>query len=136
MHLLWGKGDYSMIKRLWIASVFTLMLVSLVGCSGGSYTITVGEIGTRPNEISGEYRSFSGHYFKTVKLEDGETLYVTFSEETIKGKLIAKVIDSDGNTKETLKNGDSVTISEPGQYKLQVEGEKHKGKFTIDWDFE
>ncbi|WML40029.1 hypothetical protein RCG19_23170 [Neobacillus sp. OS1-2] len=130
------KESYSMLKRVGIFSLIGLILLNLVGCTGGSYTITVGEIDTQQNVMSGEYKSFSGHYFKKVKLEDRQTLKVTFSGDTEKGEIIAKVIDSDGNTSKTLKSGNTVTIFEPGHYKLQVEGKEHKGHFTLSWKIE
>ena len=86
--------------------------------------------------MSGNYNSFSGYYFKKVKIKDGETLTVTFSVITEKGTLIAKVIDSDGKTIKTLNTGETVNINQPGQFKLQVEGEKHKGSFTLSWKIE
>lgn len=122
-----------MTKKLGIFFIMVLMVSNLVSCSGGSYRITIGEINSTQNVMSGKYNSFSGYYFKKVKLEDGENLKVAFSVDTEKGILNAKVIDSDGKTIKTLSTGETVTINQPGQYKLQVEGDKHKGNFTLCW---
>lgn len=86
--------------------------------------------------MSGKYNCFSGHYFKKVKIEDCQTLSATFSAETEKGNLIAKVIDTEGPTRKELQEGDTVTINTLGEYKLQVEENKHKGNFTLSWEIE
>ncbi len=122
-----------MYRRLGVLVLLGLMVLGLVGCTGGSHVITIGDVQSSQNSLSGGYSSFSGHYYKTVKLEDGKTMTVTFTAETEKGKLIAKVINSDGKTTETLKSGDTVKVNNPGQYKLQVEGKKHKGSFLLSW---
>lgn len=123
-----------MFKKLGIFILIVLMLSNLVGCSGGSYRITIGDVNSSQNDMRGNYDSFSGYYFKKVKIKDGETLKVTFSVITEKGELIAKVIDSDGKTLNTLHPGDTVNLNKPGQYKLQVEGKKHKGCFILSWE--
>lgn len=119
-----------------VAILMVLLLVVLTGCSGGSYVIGVGEINVSQQSLTGEYNSFSGHYFKKVKIVQGEALNVAFSAVTEKGDLLAKVIDDDGKVIETLAVGDQISIKQPGQYKLQVEGEKHKGSFTLSWETE
>lgn len=121
-------------REMAIFSILSLIIFSLTACSGGSSIITVGEIKPSENAITGEYHSFSGYYFKKVKLKEGDTLEVTFSAETEEGNLIAKVIDSEGETVKTLNPEDTVTLSHPGKYKFQVEGEKHKGNFTLSWN--
>ncbi len=125
-----------MIRKLGIISLSALLILSLVACSGGSSVITIGDIKASENSMTGEYHSFSGYYFKKVKLKEGETLKVKFSAETEKGNLIAKVIDSEGETIKTLNSEDTVTLSQSGQFKLQVEGEKHRGNFTLSWEKE
>ena len=122
-----------MIRKLGIFTILALLILSLVACSGSSSIITVGEIKPSENALTGEYHSFSGYYFKKVKLKEGEILKVKFSAETEKGNLIAKVLDSEGETIKTLNPDDSVTLNQSGRYKLQVEGEKHKGNFTLSW---
>lgn len=110
-----------------------LLVTALVACSGGSYTITVGNIDSKETDISGEYNSFTGHYFKKLKVGDGEKLTLTYKVSTDKGELVAKVIDKKGNTIKTFENGESFSLNEPGEYKLQVEGNEHKGSFSLSW---
>lgn len=118
--------------------IFFAVLISLnlVGCSGGSHVISIGEIESTKNKLSGEYKSFSGHYYKNVTINNDETLTLNFLVDTEKGELVAKVIDSNGNTIKTLNPGDKVEVDQSGKYKLQVEGEKHKGNFTLSWKIE
>jgi hypothetical protein len=120
-------------RRMGIFFLLGLMVLGLVGCSGGTYSIVSGSIQSSNNGLSGSYSSFSGHYYKKVKLEEGKTMRVSFTAETEKGSLAAKVIDSSGKTVETLKTGDTVKVNKPDQYKLQVEGKKHKGSFILSW---
>jgi predicted RNA-binding protein YlqC (UPF0109 family) len=122
-----------MHKQMGILVLLGLMVLGLVGCSGGSYSIMSGGIQASKNGLSGSYSSFSGHYYKKVKLEDGKTMTVTLSAQTEKGELAGKVINSSGKTIETLKAGETVKVNTPDQYKLQVEGQKHKGGFILSW---
>lgn len=125
-----------MMKKIGISTLLALLIMSLAACSGGSSIITIGEIKPSDHSITGEYHSFSGYYFKKVKIKHSETLNVNFSVETEKGELVAKLIDSEGKTIKTLLSGENVTVSKPGKYKLQVEGEKHRGNFTLEWEIE
>lgn len=125
-----------MKKKFGLFLLTLLMFLNLVGCSGGSYAITIGEIDSTKDNMSGEYNSFSGHYYKNVTLDEGKKLTLTFLAETKKGELVAKVIDSDDNTLKTLEPGDTVSLNQSGTYKIQVEGEKHKGNFKLSWKIE
>lgn len=125
-----------MVKKLGLLFLLVLVVFILAACSGGSYAITIGGIDASQNELSGKYQSFSGHYFKKVTVADGETLAITFKAKTEKGKLLAKVINSDGKTVKTLDAGDTTTLQTPDHYKLQVEGKHHKGNFTLSWKIE
>ncbi|WP_428910809.1 hypothetical protein [Niallia sp. Krafla_26] len=120
-----------MRKKIRFSLLVFLFLFNIVGCSGGSYTITIGEIDSKKDHISGEYNRFSGHYFKKVTLDSDQKLSLNFLAETMSGELIAKVIDSDGDTIRTLKPGNTTTLDQPDQYKMQVEGEKHQGSFKL-----
>ncbi|WP_394236492.1 hypothetical protein [Niallia oryzisoli] len=121
-----------MMKRL--GALLLLMLVLLVGCSGGSYTITIGEINAFENRITGEYNQFSGEFFKNVTVGDSEVIEVTLTAHTEAGEIKAIVLDSDGKEVSTLNPGDTIQIQEAGEYKLQVEGKKHKGSVLLSWE--
>lgn len=122
------------MKNIFLLLFVTIFLsVNLVGCTGGSYSITIGGIDATKNNMSGEYQSFSGYYFKEVYLEKGKELTLGFLAETEKGNLVAKVIDSEGKIVKTLNPDDTANVIQSGEYKLQVEGEKHQGNFTLSW---
>ncbi len=125
-----------MIKKLGVFFVILLLPAVLAGCSGGSRVITFGEIEITENDMRGSYSSFTGNYFKNVKIEEGATLTVSFSVNTEKGELTADVLDSEGETLAVVEPGGTVVIDDPGKYKLQVEGNKHKGNFTLSWEIE
>ncbi|WP_338448791.1 hypothetical protein R4Z09_21605 [Niallia oryzisoli] len=122
------------MKKLGTLLLLMLMLFMFVGCSGGSYTITVGEIDSFKHEIAGEYSSFSGKYYKQVTVEPGEVLEITLTAHTEKGRLKAVILDSEEKVISTLNPGNSVQIRDAGVYKLQVEGKNHKGSFTLSWE--
>ncbi|HBI04269.1 MAG TPA: hypothetical protein DDY49_09605 [Paenibacillaceae bacterium] len=124
-----------MLKQLKAIKLCLLILVvfALAGCSGGSYRISVGDIKSLDNTISGSYRSFSGYYFKEVKLKKGQTVMFSITSTTEKGELGAKVIDSQGKTILEIKKDESLNISKSDTYKIQVEGKEHKGNFELSW---
>ncbi|WP_400243824.1 hypothetical protein AB3U99_21730 [Niallia sp. JL1B1071] len=122
------------MKRVEMLFLMVLLLFNVAGCSGGSYAISIGEIESSKNSIVGEYNSFSGDYFKKVNVEKGDSYKVSFSVYTEEGELTAKVMDSNGETLKTLKDGDTFTLNQLGTYKLQVEGEKHRGSFALSWE--
>lgn len=125
-----------MRNKVKIYGLLVIILVMFTGCSGGSYRITVGDIGVSHQKMSGKYSSFTGHYFKTIKIRSGETLAVHFSSVTKKGTLTASVINSEGRKIKSIETDDTVQIDKPGKYKLQVNGKKHKGHFTLSWKIE
>lgn len=125
-----------MLKKAGNLFVILLMFAVLAGCSGGSRVITVGDIDITENSMQGKYSSFTGNYYKNVKLEEGDTLTVTLSVHTEKGELTAEVLGSDGNQIAVVEPGETVIIQDPGKYKLQAKGKKHKGNFTLSWEIE
>lgn len=127
------RGLFLVKKKCAFVSLAFFLIFLLTGCSGGSYVISVGEIEAKKDCIKGDYHSFSGKFFKKVTVDDGETLSVHFHAETEQGTLIAKIIDSNGKTIQTLVPDHSFRLKKPGKYKFQVEGEKHKGNFNLAW---
>lgn len=120
-----------MKKRLFILSL--LLLFFLVSCSGGSYRISVGDIDATNHELKGEYLSFTGNYFKKVKLDEGDSLLVSFHSITQKGTLQARIINSEGTVVKELSDGEIYQLNKPDHYKFEVQGQKHKGSFIISW---
>jgi hypothetical protein len=122
-----------LLKKISFIVLCILLISLLAGCSGGAYTISIGDIGSSGNSISGSYDSFSGHYYKTAKFEKGQTINFSFSANTVSCELSARVIDSKGNTVVELKGDQSVQIDKTDTYKIQVEGQKHQGGLLLSW---
>jgi predicted Zn-dependent protease len=106
----------------------------LTGCSGGSYAISIGQLTSSSNSISGEYRSFSGYYFKEVTFEKGDAIHFNYSVSTKKGTFSAKLMNSSGREVNEIRNDQTIEITKTDQYKVRVEGKKHKGSFYLSWN--
>lgn len=46
------------------------------------------------------------------------------------------MIGSKGKTSKEFQEGNTVSFNKLGEYKLQVEGNKHKGNFALFWEIE
>lgn len=120
-----------MYKKLLISIVFVSVL--LIGCSGGSYTVHIGELSSSSNSISGEYDRFSGYYFKEVKFAKGDTVQLTYSVSTEQGSLSARLLNSSGKVIKDITSDTTVQITKNDTYKVRVDGQKHQGNFNISW---
>ncbi|WP_079710335.1 hypothetical protein [Paraliobacillus ryukyuensis] len=124
------------MKQCWLLLVTVMIAFFLMGCTGGSYAITVGEIDTSQNSLSGEYQSFTGNYYRSVELDNDAILSLSFDVVTNKGELSAKVIQANGETIKTINPNEQVEIDEPGKYKLMIEGKEHQGSFLLEWEIQ
>ena len=128
-------------KKIMLLAILVLSMVILVGCSGGSYLITIGDIDTTGNSITGSYEKFDGHYFKKVKLEEGQNLKVKFYTVTEEGSIAAQVEDPSGEVILQLEGQDDaqekeIAINRTGTYSMKVTADKHKGSFQLNWEIE
>lgn len=110
-----------------------LLPLLLIGCSGGSYTITIGGLTSDSNSISGQYNSFSGNYFKKVTFEQGDLIHFDYSVSTKKGILAVKLLNSSGKVIEEINKDHTILITKKDTYKIRVEGKKHQGSFYVSW---
>ncbi|MCY6960363.1 hypothetical protein [Clostridium brassicae] len=117
-----------------LSMMLFLIICLLMGCSGGSYKINEGDIKASDNSINGSYGSFTGNYFKKVKFEKGEDIKFDFEINTVKGRVSAKVIDSQDNTVAKIEKSKSVKIDKADTYTIKVEGENHEGGFVLTWN--
>ena len=116
-----------------------LSLVFLVGCEGGSYKVIMGEVDARENSIIGEYNKFSGNYYKRIKLNRNDEIFVKFEKETKEGSLRVNLTNSDGEEIFSMNGLDKVNekrfiIKKDGYYKMRVIADDHKGSFDLQWD--
>ena len=126
-------------KRFWYVTL--IIGIVLMGCSGGSYKIIKGNIRQSRNTIKGSYQSFSGDFFKAVRLNKGQTITLKSMSTTEEGSLFLVVVDPYGNSMFEISLQDDpkerkIGIDQTGRYKIKVVGEDHRGSFTITWQIE
>jgi hypothetical protein len=119
-------------RRVWLI-IFVLMTVLLTGCNGGSYAIRSGSINVYNDSMDGEYKSFSGYFYKTLELEKGEIVRFCLDESTSCGKLYFGLEDSDGNILIDIEDDLIWEVPKVGSYRIFAEGEDHGGRFCLNW---
>lgn len=121
-----------------IILINSLMILFLVGCSGGSYKSTNSIENNTNNSMEMSYSSFEGHKFNSFKLKEGDELNLNIEVITKEGTLKISLVDKNDNElfkienpKESVKK--VIKIEKDSTYKLKVEG-KHKGSYKITWN--
>jgi hypothetical protein len=85
------------------------------------------------------YASFSGLERRTLRLDAGETVALTYDVEVEEGALTLSLVDPDGEPlwKETFQQGaaDEIRVRAPrnGRYELRIEGHQTGGSFDFSW---
>lgn len=133
------RGVMKKIKYLSLAIIAGL-LIQLAGCGGnGGYTVTnpIGEI-SLPNMLALNYTNFDGVRFGDYfPVGENEILEFQVSILTEEGSLAIFMTPEGDDEKIVYQVRDlqtsefSFTLDEPGQYKLWLEGDNHKGGYTI-----
>ena len=105
-----------------------------------STTIKIGWVCVNDkNELDCRYNEFSGKEIKSIKVNEGETLEFSFDIEVQEGELAIKILDPSENTVwekefiQSVSEGDAITATESGRYRLVVEGLETAGAFIITW---
>lgn len=125
------------LKSSCLLIFISLLGILIAGCSqGGSYKLIMGDIHTGDKSIEGSYSSFSGNYYKKIKLDKNTKINLELTAETRAGTITAQLINPEGNKDLELKEGSSKEkmINKSGQYKMKVVGEDHKGSFELKWE--
>ena len=128
-------------KRVLIAGILICILTFMAGCGGnGGYTVTnpVGEIST-PNLLALTYTNFDGVRFgEFFPVGENEVLEFHVWVTTEEGSL-SIFVTPEGDDENIvyqardLQTSDfTFTLSDPGQYKLWLEGDHHRGGYTIE----
>lgn len=120
-----------MKTKLWL--FIALFPILLMACTGGSYVIKTGGLHSTSDSISGEYSKFSGYYFKEIDFSRGENIKFSYLASTKNGTLTAKLLNSSGDVMEEITKDTTITIPKQDTYKIQVDGQNHKGSFIITW---
>lgn len=123
------------MKRL---LVFPLILIMLLGFSGCSNSFMIGAFETTTNhKMSASYIRFSGTNDKELTVKEGETIEISVKIKTKSGSIDAYIYNED---KEYSYEGEdiptssfTVTLTEPGDYSIKVDADKHKGSYSFSW---
>ncbi len=130
--------------NLLLAIIFALFFIS--GCTYGSGSSTGSvEINTF-SKMSMSYQKFSGYKAAGLHVKEGEAVEVSVDIVSNKGKLDFTIVkkadkkDGKNQTDETVYQGNDlptsefkVTLDEPGDYKITVTAEEHKGSYKVTW---
>lgn len=128
-------------NRFLIAGILACLLAFMTGCGGnGSYSVTnpVGEIST-PGLLALTYTNFDGIKFgEFFPIGENEILEFHVWVTTDEGSLAIFVTPESDDEDIVYKVRDlqtsefTFTLDEPGQYNLWLEGDNHKGGYTIE----
>jgi len=129
------KGAKAMesIRKILNWTALLLVLVILAGCSGGSYAIRSGRIDVFNDSIEGAYKSFSGYFYKEIKLEKGEIIRFCLDESTSCGRISFKIENPDGKIIADIGSDLIWEVPKEGKYRIYAQGDKHGGEFCLTW---
>lgn len=123
-----------------LVAALLAMTILLAGCGGGSsYSLTnpIGEV-SEPGLLAVNYSNFDGLRFgEFFPVAEGETLVFHVNVLTESGSLSIFVTPEDNEDLIVYRADDiatsefTFTLTEPGQYKLWLQAENHKGGYTI-----
>ncbi|SCJ94992.1 Uncharacterised protein [uncultured Clostridium sp.] len=122
-----------MKKKISIIILLMITLALFTSCTGGSYTMTMGNLKGNSNYIEGNYNSFNGKYFSKVKLNDGDTVEYQTSINTDAGSMKLVLLDEKKNVLVNLESTGLIEIIEDGSYYFMAIGDHHKGSFKAEW---
>lgn len=120
-------------------ALILLVLAMMAGLTGCISNLSIGSVeNDSEHKMSASYMLYSGTKERELTVEDGETVVVTVDVKTDKGSLDAYIYNEDeeysyeGHDIQTSEF--TVTLTEPGDYTVKVEADKHKGSFSFSWD--
>ncbi len=121
------------MKKLLIPLIL-LLLIGLTGCSN----ISIGSVqNNTSHKMSASYFLYSGMKKKELTVKDGETVEIAIKITTKKGKIDAFIYDENGEYlykgEDIQEEASSVTLTEPGDYTIEVDADNHRGSFSFTW---
>ncbi len=132
---------------------FLLAMITAVtfisGCTYGS-GVTIGSVEVNTSsKMSMSYQKFSGYKATDIHLKEGEAVEISVDIVSKEGKIDLTIVkeanknDEKSQKDETIYEGTdlptsdfTVKIDKPGDYKITVTGDDHKGSYKISWDKE
>lgn len=118
-----------------VVLVSLLVMVLLSACATRVNYTGKKEVG----QYAYTYDLFTGNEYSEMLINSGEALRLKYDIVVEQGLLRLKLYDPDGaviwNPEFTQSSGESIKldITQPGIYKLVIEGENTKGSFDISW---
>ena len=121
------------IRTVAVGYLFVAILASAAACSGGTYSISGGHIGSSASGITASYRAFSGFYAQRFRIATNDTLVISFYAITERGSVVAQLRDAQGNVLATLQPGEERSLEDlpAGRYQARVEDRSHSGSFVL-----
>jgi hypothetical protein len=93
-----------------------------------------------PGHISCSYGTFTGTEHSTFNAEAGQSVQIRYDVTVHKGEVTICLLDPAGQTLWTasFNHGEcgwyEVPLGETGLHRLEVNGERTGGAFTVDWE--
>jgi hypothetical protein len=115
-----------------------ILILSIIACSGGSYTTLKSIESDTDTSMKMSYSKFNGEKFKTLKLKSGDVLNFNVNTKTNGGNLSIGILYENGTElyyADTSKSpvSENITISKDGNYKIKVTAQNHSGDYDINW---
>jgi hypothetical protein len=129
------------MRKRWIILTTLLALTSilLAGCD----RVQIGWVETSlPGQFQASYGTFTGTERRRVRMQEGETLTLTYEATVEKGTLAFEVQDPGQETVRslTLEQDDTGTVDltaeQSGTYRILVQGQDAGGSFELNWETE
>lgn len=125
------------MKKKIIISITFILLLGLVGCSRNfTFRLLAFETNTSTKMSMTHYR-LHGVKEKKLTVKEGEPLEIKVDIETKDGTLNAYIYNKDMEYsyegKDIPTSSFTVTLTEPGEYTLKLEADKHSGSYSFTW---
>lgn len=119
--------------------MLTLMVLVMMSCSRGSFSVVNGVELNTETRFSMTYDRLNGFKEKDVVVESGESVEILVSFVSISGELDASICLKNDEETCSYEGNDvpstsfTVTLSEPGTYVIRVEADRHSGNYSFSW---
>ncbi len=117
----------------------TLLALSLIGCTTGSYTATLAIEKNTSTSMAMTYEKLKGHKTASLSIEENEVVEVEVDVVSKDGKLDLSIVNEQN---ETFYQGTDmptssfvVTLDKKGKYKITIDAKDHKGSYNISWKY-
>lgn len=115
-----------------------ILILSIISCSGGSYSTLKSIKNDTDTSMKMSYSKFNGEKFRTLNLKSADVLNFNVNVNTTSGNLSVFILDESGtilyrtdNTKSPIS--ENINIPKDGTYKIKITAENHSGDYDINW---